>query len=140
MKQNTEKDVRAAIRLAIGSRSDCVLFSNPTGTGVVGKVENFKPGAEVTRVFNPRWLSFGLGAKPGGGGGGFPDLIGIQTITIGPEHIGQQIGVFVGLEIKKPGEIARPDQLKKIALLRAHGAKAGTADTIEKAERILDGL
>lgn len=36
------------------------------------------------------------------------DYIGITTVTIGPEHIGQRLGVFTALELKTPGWRLRP--------------------------------
>jgi len=31
------------------------------------------------------------------------DLIGITPIVIGPEHVGQVVGVFTSIEVKEPG-------------------------------------
>lgn len=41
-----------------------------------------------------QWVKFGVGGKGGS------DLIGIETVTIRPEHVGQTFGVFIAIEVK----------------------------------------
>lgn len=43
-----------------------------------------------------RWVSFGVG-DPGGA-----DLIGWQTVEIGPEHVGMRFARFLSIEVKSP--------------------------------------
>lgn len=133
-----EQPVRQRIRLTVGGRQDVILLSNPSGLGVVGNIQKFKPGAERAIVLDPRYISFGLGAKPGAGKGGeFPDLVGVRCVKITPEMVGQEIGVFVGIEVKAPGKNATAGQLEKIALLRSFGALAGVAHSEGEALEVL---
>jgi hypothetical protein len=133
-----ENPVKARIRLHVGGRHDVILLSNPSGLGVVGDIRKFTTGAEFTIVHNPRYQSFGLGAKPGAGKGGeFPDFVGVRCVTITPDMVGQEIGVFFGIEAKAPGKNATPGQLQKIALLRSFGALAGVAHNQEEALEVL---
>lgn len=133
-----EHPVRQRIRLQVGGLQDVILLSNPSGLGVVGDIQKFTPGAERAIVLDPRYISFGLGAKPGKGKGGeFPDLIGLRCVKITPDMVGQEIGQFVGLEIKAPGKTPTAGQLEKIALLRSFGALAGWATSEGEAMEIL---
>ena len=85
---NPETTLQQQIRLAC-CRGDCRLFRNN-----VGALRDATTG---------RLIRFGL--RPGSG-----DLIGWRTVTIGPEHIGQQLAQFVSCEVKTPGKHPREDQ------------------------------
>lgn len=72
------------------------------------------------------------------------DLIGIQTITITPDMVGQQIGVFTSIEVKAPDwnpnktlDAHETAQLAWINLVKSRGGKAGFANSVENALKIL---
>lgn len=129
----SENKVKEQIRRAVGGLMDALLLSNPSGLGVVGEIQRFRPGAPQTIVKYPRWVKFGLG------GGKFPDMIGMKTIVITPDMVGKEIAVPFYIEAKRQGKIPRVDQSDKIALLRSFGARAGYATTADEALRIVHG-
>jgi hypothetical protein len=49
----------------------------------------------------------------------FPDLIGIMPVTITPQHVGQTIGQFAGIEVKRPGWVFNPNDPHQQAQQRA---------------------
>ena len=58
------------------------------------------------------------------------DLIGVRPVVIKPEHVGQVLGQFVAIEVKKPGWKLTPGdkraqaQLRFITLVQAVGGYA----------------
>jgi hypothetical protein len=71
-------------------------------------------------------------------GNGSPDLVGWIPVTIGPEHIGKQLAVFVGIEAKREkGGTLSEDQRRYLAALDRDGAIAGVARSIADLEGIL---
>ncbi|QQG31326.1 VRR-NUC domain-containing protein [Cyanophage S-2L] len=70
------------------------------------------------------WITFGLGE-------GSPDLIGWRVLQIGA------LAQFVGLEVKLPGEKARPEQQTWIDNINAAGGLAGTVTSPEEAIALL---
>lgn len=52
-----------------------------------------------------RWVRYGLCNDSAALNGQFKsgDLIGIQPVRIGPEHVGHTLGQFVSVEMKAPG-------------------------------------
>jgi hypothetical protein len=75
----SEQQIQQHIRIAC-STGDTRLFRNNTGT---------------LRDQHGRPVSFGL-CK------GSADLIGYRTITITPDMVGQQVAVFLSIEVKTP--------------------------------------
>ena len=115
---NTETALQQRIRLNC-SRGRVRLFRNN-----VGALRDATTG---------RLVRFGLAP-------GSADLIGWRTVTIGPEHLGQQLAQFVSLEIKAPGRLrsARPDQLIWRDRVIAAGGLAVIADSEQSALTALD--
>jgi hypothetical protein len=112
--RSNEHVVQNAIRLALG-RGAARLFRNNTGA--------LKDAAG-------RLVRYGLCT-------GSSDLIGWNTITITPDMVGQQVAVFVAIEVKDRGR-PTPEQLRFIEVVRAAGGRAGVARTVEQAQAILD--
>lgn len=118
-----EQVIQQRIRLALGQRPDLRLFRNNVGTGWTGRAERVaragsvavQPGDVVIRQARP----FHAGLAEGSA-----DLIGIQAITIGPEHIGRTLGVFLSLEVKTETGRPRPEQLRWQEMIRRMGGKA----------------
>lgn len=85
-----------------------------------------------------RWVHFGLAP-------GSADIIGIRTVEITPEMVGQRVGVFVSIEVKRPGQ-DRTDPERRRAqaawrdMVTRMGGRAGVARSVTEAKAIADGL
>jgi hypothetical protein len=109
-----EQSIQQHIRIAC-STGQTRLFRNNTGT---------------LRDANGRPVSFGL-CK------GSADLIGYRTITITPDMVGQQVAVFLSIEVKTPTGRIRPEQQQWLETIQAAGGIAGVARSVEDALRIM---
>ena len=68
---------------------------------------------------------------------GSPDLIGLQCVTIGPEHVGRRLAVFVGIEVKDERGKLSESQSLFLDMLRSLHAYHGVARSVDDARRIL---
>ena len=68
---------------------------------------------------------------------GSADLIGYRTITITPDMVGQQVAVFLSIEVKTPTGRIRPEQQAWMETIQAAGGIAGVARSVEDALRIV---
>ena len=98
-----ETRLQNQIRLAVSANCENVtLYRNHTG---------------ALRDNRGKFVQFGL--SPGS-----PDLVGYKKIRITEEMVGQDLAVFIGIEIKTPGENARDDQQHWLDRLEKHGGIA----------------
>lgn len=81
-----------------------------------------------------RVIRYGVG-NPGGS-----DLIGLHTITITPEMVGQQLAVFTAIEVKTPTGRVSEQQQRFIAMVKSLGGIAGVARSVEDAADLLKSL
>lgn len=109
-----EQRIQQEIRLTLGS-GPVRLWRNNTGT---------LPDRQG------RPVRFGL-CK------GSSDLIGLRSITIGPEHVGQTLAVFAAVEVKTQAGRITPDQQAFIDAVAGMGGLAGVARSVEDAAQIL---
>ena len=110
----SEQHIQQEIRLAL-RRGPARLWRNNTGT---------LPDRQG------RPVQFGL-CK------GSSDLIGLRTITIGPEHVGQTMAVFAAVEVKSAKGRATPEQQAFIDTVQGMGGLAGIARSVDDAAAIL---
>jgi hypothetical protein len=113
---NAETDLQQRIRLALGMHPHLRVFRNNSG-----KLPDPRTG---------RYVQFGV-ASPGGS-----DLIGWRTITVEPEHVGQQLAVFTAIEIKTATGRITPAQHNFLEAVRKAGGIAGIARSVADALRI----
>jgi hypothetical protein len=112
---NLETTLQQEIRLAVGTRPDLRLYRNNCGS---------LPDPRTGRL-----VTFGLTK-------GSADLIGWRTITIGPEHVGQRLAVFLSIEVKTPTGRVTPQQRNWQAAVLAAGGISGIARSVSDALRI----
>ena len=113
---NAETNLQQHIRLALGQRPDLRLFRNNTGT---------LPDPRTGRP-----VQFGLAR-------GSADLIGLRTVTITPDMVGQQVAVFTSIEVKTATGRVTPDQHNWLNMVQQAGGIAGVARSVSDAIRIL---
>ena len=107
-----ETRLQNGIRLAISSHCpDVTLYRNHTG---------------ALRDNRGKFVQFGL--SPGS-----PDLVGYKRVVVTEDMVGQELAVFIGLEVKMPGENTRDDQQHWLDRLEANGGIASVAHSIEEA-------
>ena len=109
----SEQQIQQHIRLACGT-GDTRLFRNNTGT---------------LRDQNGRPVQFGL-CK------GSADLIGWKRVTVTPDMVGQQVAVFLSIEVKTATGRLRPEQQQWLDAVQAAGGIAGVARSVEDAQRL----
>ena len=68
---------------------------------------------------------------------GSADLIGWKQVTVTPEMVGQQVAVFLSIEVKTPTGRIRPEQQAWLETVQAAGGIAGVARSVEDALRIM---
>ena len=109
---NDETTLQQQIRLALGTRPDLRLFRNNTGT---------LPDPRTGRP-----VQFGLAR-------GSADLIGLRTVTITPDMVGQQVAVFTSIEVKTPKGRPTAEQQNWLNMVRSLGGIAGIARSVRDA-------
>ena len=102
----TETNLMHSIMLA---DHGCRLFRNNTG---------------AIKDANGRLVRFGL-CK------GSSDLIGMKSVTITPEMVGQKVAIFTAIEVKTASGKATPEQLNFVSRVKALGGIAGIARSVE---------
>jgi hypothetical protein len=112
----SEQAIQQAIRLKL-SRGSTRLWRNNTG---------------ALRDERGQLVRYGLCQ-------GSADLIGIRTVTITPDMVGQQVGVFAALEVKAPKGRTTPEQDAFLAMVRQRGGIAGVVRSVEDAQHLLSG-
>ena len=68
---------------------------------------------------------------------GSSDLIGLRRLTIGPEHLGQSLAVFVAIEVKSERGRLTAEQQQFLEVVREFGALAGVARSLPEAGALL---
>ncbi len=111
----SEQEIQQRIRIAL-SRGPVRLWRNNTGT-------------LLDRQGRP--VQFGL-CK------GSSDLIGLRTVTVTPEMVGQQLAVFTAIEVKSERGRATAEQQAFVDMVRRAGGLSGIARSMEDARGILD--
>jgi len=110
----SEQRIQQEIRLAC-STGDTRLFRNNTGT---------------LRDQYGRPVQFGL-AK------GSSDLIGWHAVTVTPDMVGQQVAVFLSIEVKTATGRLSSEQQQWLDAVQAAGGIAGVARSVEDAQALL---
>ena len=111
----SEHEIQQRIRLACG-RGPVRLWRNNTGALVDQQ---------------GRLVRFGL-CK------GSSDLIGLRSLEITPELVGQRIAQFVAMEIKTGSGTVSPEQRAFLQLVQQQGGLAGVCRSIAEAQAVLD--
>ncbi len=122
-----ESDIRNKILIFLSQKLGCCVFTNPMGTGWVGKFLRMMPGGQVLLEAGARRTAFGLHK-------GSPDIIGWRSTEITTEHVGKRLAIFVGVEVKSDGGRLEPEQKQFLERLAADGALSGIARNNQEAE------
>lgn len=123
------------------SQGSSRLFRVNTGTawqgkGQPGRVSRptmmmINPGDVVLRAAQP----IKMGLIEGGS-----DCLGWETVTVTPEMIGRDVGVFCAIEVKRDDKPAKAteEQLIFIRNVQRAGGIAGVARSVPEAQAIID--
>jgi len=111
----SEHEIQQRIRLACGRRA-VRLWRNNTGALVDQQ---------------GRFVRFGL-CK------GSSDLIGLRSLEITPEMVGQRVAQFVALEVKTASGVVSSEQRAFVQLVQQLGGVAAVCRSIEQAQAVLD--
>lgn len=123
-----ESDLLRRIQVAACRNGDVRLFRNNVGAAWLGKVQHNMDGS-VT-IHNPTRVVYGLGV-------GTSDLIGLRSVVITPEMVGQRVAIFAAVEVKRPGKRGTPEQKKFIEVVKSLGGLAGIASSVAQCEQVL---
>ena len=114
----TETDTKRRIQLAL-SEPYARLWNNPIGRGWQSNAHRDNNDGTVT-LLNPRRINFGLAP-------GSSDLIGLQSVVITPDMVGQRVAVFCAVEVKSKTGRATEEQTNFIDTVIRLGGRAGIA-------------
>ena len=129
MPRNAEAQIQAEILNALGSRRDIRLFRNTVGHAFSGNLvesHHGKNGLTVT-LQHARRTAFGLAVGSG-------DLIGLQSVIIGPEDVGTRIARFLSIEVKSKRGRLTAQQKAWLEMVRRFGGFGVVARALEDVE------
>ncbi|RVT95227.1 VRR-NUC domain-containing protein [Rhodovarius crocodyli] len=110
-----ETEILQNIRLALGTTPGVTLWRNNTG---------------ALQDTTGRLVRYGLCE-------GSADLIGLRTITVTPDMVGQQVAIFAAVEVKNERGRPTDKQVNFLQHVRTAGGLAGVARSPEQARLIL---
>lgn len=123
-----EHAIQNEIRNALAGKA--LIFRANVGQAWTGSKINKLPGGKVL-IEGARPFSTGLPA-------GFSDLFGLAKVTITPDMVGQDVAVFVALEVKDKAK-ATEKQSNFLKAVNDNGGRAGVVRSPEDAVRIVAG-
>lgn len=110
-----EGDLVRDIQVSLQSDSHAVLWRNNVGTGWQGEVTRI-PKQKAVLIKHPRLITFGVGSA------GAADLLGLTTVQITPEMVGQWVALFTSVECKRLKGREAALQKKWAGVMQAAGA------------------
>lgn len=129
-KRFNETGVLQSILIRASAVAGCKVFRNNVGNAWVANRKEKGPG--WIKLFSPRWIQFGL--CPGSS-----DIIGWRTVTITDKMVGEEVAVFLALEVKKPKKksTATKDQLNFLQRVNEAGGIGVIVTSPEEAVDVL---
>lgn len=124
-----ESIISRDIHLAVGSAPGVTLWRNNTGQGWQGDRSPASNQHQIILV-NPRPLHAGLCE-------GSADFIGMKTVEITPDMVGQKIAVFTAVEVKTANGRASEPQARFLSAVLQAGGIAGVVRSAADACRLL---
>lgn len=127
----TESDVEKKL-IKYCSQIGTTVFKNNTGSAYRGVMKRDIKNRRV--IVMPQLVSYGL-IK------GSSDLIGITPKIITQDMVGQKIGIFTALEVKKNKKgnyRATPEQKAFIQMIKNNGGMAGVVDCEKDVDLIVE--
>lgn len=125
----SEHAIQNEIRNALADKG--LIFRANVGQAWTGSKVNKLPGNRVL-IEGARPFTTGLPA-------GFSDLFGLVPVVITPDMVGQQVAVFVALEVKTAKGRASEKQGNFLKAVNDNGGRAGVVRSADDAVRIVDG-
>lgn len=114
------------------------LFRNNVGRAWQGKWHrhpggqvNLAPGTVIIQHARPIQVGLCDGSS---------DIIGMRSIQITPEMVGQRIAQFVAVEMKTPKGATTEEQDRFIAMVEFMGGIAGVAKNVDEATKLLGAV
>lgn len=126
----TEHAIQNTIRNALAGKG--LIFRANVGQAWTGDAKRLPGPGNRVLLENARPFSTGLPA-------GFSDLFGLVPVTITPDMVGQQVAVFVALEVKTAKGRASDKQQAFIKAVNDNGGRAGVVRSAEDAVRVVAG-
>ena len=123
----SESRIQNQILLAL-SESGATIWRSETAGAWVGR--QIHQDGRTIALANARMIQAGL-CKGGS------DLIGITPVTITPDMIGQQLGVFTAVEVKTKTGRTSVEQERFIKAVQNAGGIAGVARSTQEAVALL---
>lgn len=126
-----EIDIQRTIHLAV-SLPDTRIFRNNVGNYWQGTVlrDTAEDGVRYVLLRHARRIQAGLAP-------GSSDLIGLRSIMITPDMVGQRVAVFCGLEVKTRSGRATDEQANFIDMVNDLGGMAGIVRSVDDAKKVL---
>lgn len=125
----TEHALMNEIRVAL-SKGNVRLFRQNSGEGWTGNAITLPDGSVLIK--NPRRLIAGFP--------GLADLGGWRSVVVRKDMVGQQIAVYVAIEVKTRGGKLRSQQEAFLEAVAAAGGIAGVARSTEEAKGALKSI
>lgn len=120
-----ESNIQSEISIELSKSRHVRLFRNNVAQCWTGEV--IQKDKYTVTIANYRILHAGLFV-------GSSDLIGLETITVTPEMVGQQIARFTGIEVKTEGGRIKKEQLAWQNFINTRGGKAVICRSVEEAK------
>ena len=124
----SEHAIQNTIRNALAGKG--LIFRANVGSGWTGEAKRLPDGSVLLRNARP----FNTGLPPG-----FSDLFGLVPVTVTPDMVGQQLAVFVALEVKTTKGRASDKQQAFIRAVADNGGRAGIVRCAEDALKLIAG-
>lgn len=124
----SEHKLQNEIRNALAG--GCLAFRANVGQAWAGEAVKLPSGDVLVK--NARVFSTGL--PPG-----FSDVFGMVPVTITPDMVGKQIGLFFALEVKAPKGKVSDKQTNFLNAVKNYGGRAGVARSTDDALKIIRG-